>query len=577
MKDPIHVMLHQIRPRRLLLIFASTITLVLAIQVFLIPFRIASFPFSVHDSHEIEEESLPVKNAAYTKAFAFGKFSLLTKSLNVSDTSAVGLDRKDKTEVIGDVMEEEEDVDDIFNLGENEEPDNELLVNETSNIAEMKVAEKENNATFLLTGNQTILHEKVGATKKKKKVIVPTPVYISEMNEILLKNHAAYHAMRPRWYSARDKELLAAKAQIEHAPPVKNVQGLHAPAFRNISKFIRSYELMEKMLKVYVYKEGQKPIFHQPLRRGIYASEGWFMQLMESSKQFKAKDPRKAHLFYIPFSSRLLQFALYVRNSHNRRNLEQFMVDYVNTIAAKYPYWNRTGGSDHFVAACHDWALYETRRAMEKSIRALCVADLHLKFRIGRDVSLPETYIISAKNPQRNIGGLPASNRSILAFYAGNMHGNLRTILLKHWENKDPDMKILGPMPKGISRKMNYMEHMKNSKYCICPKGYEVNSPRIVESFFYECVPVIISDNYVPPFFEVLNWEAFSVIIPEKDVWRLREILDSIPEEKYLLLQEGVRKVQQHFLWHSKPVKYDLFHMTLHSIWYNRVYNVRTR
>lgn len=114
---------------------------------------------------------------------------------------------------------------------------------------------------------------------------------------------------------------------------------------------------MEKTLKIYVYKEGQKPIFHQPLLKGLYASEGWFMKLMEGNKQFVVSDPRKANMFYIPFSSRLLQFALYVRNSHNRTNLELFLQDHVNTIAAKYPFWNRTGGADHFIVACHDWVL----------------------------------------------------------------------------------------------------------------------------------------------------------------------------------------------------------------------------
>ncbi|XP_057543957.1 probable glycosyltransferase At5g03795 [Amaranthus tricolor] len=215
-----------------------------------------------------------------------------------------------------------------------------------------------------------------------------------------------------------------------------------------------SYELMEKTLKVYIYKDGKKPIFHQPILKGLYASEGWFMKLMEGNKHFVVKNPRKAHLFYMPFSSRMLEYALYVPNSHNRTKLRQFVKDYTETIAAKYPFWNRTGGTDHFVVACHDWAPYETRHHMENSVKALCNADITIGFKIGRDVSLPETFVRFARNPLRDVGGKPPSHRNILAFYAGNRHGYLRPILLKHWKDKDPDMRIYDLLPTSISRKM---------------------------------------------------------------------------------------------------------------------------
>lgn len=120
----------------------------------------------------------------------------------------------------------------------------------------------------------------------------------------------------------------------------------------------RSYELMDRTLKVYVYRDGNKPIFHQPILKGLYASEGWFMKLMEGNKHFVVKDPRNAYLFYMPFSSRMLEYALYVRNSHNRTNLRQYLKNYSEKIAAKYPYWNRTGGADHFLVACHDWVCF---------------------------------------------------------------------------------------------------------------------------------------------------------------------------------------------------------------------------
>jgi hypothetical protein len=119
--------------------------------------------------------------------------------------------------------------------------------------------------------------------------------------------------------------------------------------------FKRSYELMEKKLKVYVYREGKRPVLHKPVLKGIYASEGWFMKQLKSSRTFVTKDPRKAHLFYLPFSSKMLEETLYVPGSHSDKNLIQFLKNYLDMISSKYSFWNKTGGSDHFLVACHDW------------------------------------------------------------------------------------------------------------------------------------------------------------------------------------------------------------------------------
>uniref|UniRef100_A0A1J3IIW9 Putative glycosyltransferase n=1 Tax=Noccaea caerulescens TaxID=107243 RepID=A0A1J3IIW9_NOCCA len=401
---------------------------------------------------------------------------------------------------------------------------------------------------------------------------------ISDMSKQLSLNRVSQKrlAKKPKWVTKPDLELLQAKYEIENAPIDDKDPLLYAPLYRNVSTFKRSYELMEKMLKVYVYKEGDKRIMHNPILRGIYASEGWFMKVMDSNNnRFVTKDPSKAHLFYLPFSSRMLEVTLYVQDSHSHRNLIKFLKDYIDFISVQYPFWNRTSGADHFLAACHDWAPSETRKHFAKSIRALCNSDVKEGFVFGRDTSLPETFVRDPKKPLSNIGGKSASQRPILAFFAGKPdHGYLRPILLSYWgNNKDPDLKIFGKLPRTKGNK-NYLQFMKTSKYCICAKGFEVNSPRVVEAIFYDCVPVIISDNFVPPFFEVLDWESFALFIPEKDIPNLKKILMAIPKRRYLQMQMRVKRVQKHFLWHVKPEKYDMFHMILHSVWLNRVFQI---
>ncbi|KAL6216479.1 hypothetical protein ACLB2K_009702 [Fragaria x ananassa] len=459
------------------------------------------------------------------------------------------------------------------------------IISVDSNVT---LAERDQTPSPERTENSEELHGGLNETGKDSSVtrvpvVIKVPelstldVYtISDMNKLLHHSRTLYHSVIPQWSSSADQEMQDAASQIENAPIIKNDPNLYAPLYRNVSMFKRSYELMENTLKVYVYREGQRPIMHTPVLQGIYASEGWFMKQLEDHKKFVTKDPQKAHLYYLPFSSRMLEERLYVQNSHSRKNLVQYLKDYLDMIASKYPFWNRTGGADHFLVACHDWAPAETKEYMDKCIRSLCNADMKEGFVFGKDVSLPETYVQNARNPLRDLGGNRPSKRTTLAFFAGSMHGYVRPILLQHWENKDPDMKIFGKLPK-IKGNKNYVRHMKSSKYCICAKGYEVNSPRVVEAIFYECVPVIISDNFVPPFFEVLKWESFAVFVLEKDIPNLKSILLSIPKKRYLQMQMRVKRVQQHFLWHAKPEKYDIFHMILHSIWYNRLHQIKPR
>ncbi|KAF3660488.1 putative DNA mismatch repair protein MSH4-like [Capsicum annuum] len=442
--------------------------------------------------------------------------------------------------------------------------DNKLKMNKhLAGFVSLNSTARTNRSMQVLQRRERHLRRRRSKMNAHLKIIFPPPPVVPD------------HVQRSIAALKPNEALAYAKSEIEKAPLITDDPDLYAPLFRNVSVFKRSYELMELLLKVYIYKEGERPIFHEPHLTGIYSSEGWFMKLMEQNRYFVTRDPEKAHLFYLPYSSRQLQMAVYVPNSHNLRPLSIFLRDYVNMLAAKYPFWNRTHGTDHFLVACHDWGPYilkDHKELIRNTIKALCNADISEGiFKAGKDVSLPETTIRNVRKPLRNVGGKRVSQRPILAFFAGNMHGPVRPKLLKYWKDRDEDMKIYGPLPTRVSRIMSYAEHMKSSKYCLCPMGFEVNSPRIVESIYYECVPVIIADNLALPFDEVLDWSAFSLTVAEKDIPKLKEILLSIPLKRYQVMQHNVKKLQKHFHWKSMPTRYDLFHMILHSIWSRRL------
>ena len=136
-------------------------------------------------------------------------------------------------------------------------------------------------------------------------------------------------------------------------------------------------------------------------------------------------------------------------------------------------------------------------------------------------------------------------------------------------------MQIYGVLDESLRNLSIYEEHMRRSKFCVCPMGYEVNSPRIVEAIHAGCVPVVIADGFVLPFSHVLDWSSFSVLLPEDRIPDLKSVLSDIPASRYRDMRRRLVHVRRHFTWHppTPPRPFDAFHMILHALWTNHLHH----
>jgi len=134
----------------------------------------------------------------------------------------------------------------------------------------------------------------------------------------------------------------------------------------------------------------------------------------------------------------------------------------------------------------------------------------------------------------------------LLSFVGRNSHPVRTTISNLNFERKDiliedsSDFDRWHQKVKPEKQKL-YFEILIRSKFSICPRGNGTSTLRLFESMQLGVAPVIVSDQWLLP--RGPNWDAFSIIIKEKDVGELESIVRSY-EDVY---EEMGRQAQMAF------------------------------
>lgn len=96
-----------------------------------------------------------------------------------------------------------------------------------------------------------------------------------------------------------------------------------------------------------------------------------------------------------------------------------------------------------------------------------------------------------------------------------------------------------------------YVNISSNSKFILCPRGFGPSTMRLFETMKMGRVPVIISDEWVPP--EGPDWTTFSVQIAEADVSKVPSVLRDLEDRS---LEMGTKARKEWEKWFSKEVTF---------------------
>lgn len=87
----------------------------------------------------------------------------------------------------------------------------------------------------------------------------------------------------------------------------------------------------------------------------------------------------------------------------------------------------------------------------------------------------------------------------------------------------------------------------RNSVFTLCPAGYGRWTYRLFQAIQWGSIPVLLSDDYVPPFGDTIPWDTFCIRMPERNIATLDAYLRTMSAEDVARYQAALRRNQHWF------------------------------
>ncbi len=144
------------------------------------------------------------------------------------------------------------------------------------------------------------------------------------------------------------------------------------------------------------------------------------------------------------------------------------------------------------------------------------------------DWSRPGGYYIGNPNPWAGeYENRPWQPKYLFSFRGAMSHPVRRRILgvAPRWKG-NPITWIDRWFNHAEPEQREYLQEIVDSQFVLCPRGIAVSSHRLYEVMRLGRVPVVLSDDWVPP--RGPDWSSFSVTVPENALERIPEQLQAL-------------------------------------------------
>ncbi|CAL4082003.1 unnamed protein product, partial [Meganyctiphanes norvegica] len=304
----------------------------------------------------------------------------------------------------------------------------------------------------------------------------------------------------------------------------------------------------DKDFRVYVY----------PIDDNVPPSISYMKVLsVIQESNYYTSDPNKACVFVLSLDTldRDTLSKDYVRNMPPR----------VHRLAL----WN--DGQNHIIFNLYSgtWPDYTEDLGFDVEKAILAKASISIEnFRSGFDISLPLFHKTHPEKGGENgflaANAFPGTKKYLLAFkgkrYVYGIGSETRNSLY-HLHNKR-DIVLVTTCKHGGSWKehkdercdfdnMQYDKYdyevlLRNSTFCLVPRGRRLGSFRFLEVLQAGCIPVLLANGWELPFSEVINWGQAAIWADERLLLQVPDMLRSINSSQILWMRQ-----QSQVLWNQ--------------------------
>lgn len=157
-----------------------------------------------------------------------------------------------------------------------------------------------------------------------------------------------------------------------------------------------------------------------------------------------------------------------------------------------------------------------------------------------------KTYLLSFKGKRYVIGSGSETRNSL--YHLNNQKDVVLLTTCRHgkkWREAE-DARCLDD--ENLYDQYDFVELMRESTFCLTPRGRRLGSFRFLEALNHTCIPVVLSDGWVWPFDELVNWPDAAIQLPEEEIFLVPDTLRDINSSKISRMQLKCRQLYHKYL-----------------------------